>query len=100
MGGEYQAMGHQQFLTRYFDYGCDIQEAMDMPRFMANPFTDEVEVESTVDQATCDALRAMGHNIVPADNPIGGSQAIAIDWQADVLTGGSDPRKDGCAAGY
>ena len=100
MGGEYQAMGHQQFLTRYYDYGCDIQEAMDKPRFMANPFTDEVEVESTVDKATCDALRAMGHNIVPADNPIGGSQAIAIDWQAGVLTGGSDPRKDGCAAGY
>jgi len=82
----------------YFD--CDIQQAMDLPRYMADPFTGDVEVESTVDAETRDALIAMGHNIVAAETPIGGSQAIAIDWEAGVLTGGSDPRKDGCAAGY
>jgi len=100
MGGEYQAMGHQQFLTRYLDFGCDIQEAMDHPRYMADPFSGDVEVEFPIDQETRDALTAMGHHIVAAENPIGGSQAIAIDWDSGVLTGGSDPRKDGCAAGY
>jgi len=100
MGGEYQAMGHMQFLTRYFDYGMDIQEAQDTPRWMVDPFTGEVEIERTVPQAILDDLRARGHIIDYAKGPIGGSQAISIDWQTGILTGGSDPRKDGSAAGY
>lgn len=100
MGGEYQAMGHLQFLTRVFDYGMDVQEAQDAPRWMVDPFTGEVEIENTVDAEVVEKLRAMGHNIEVAKGPVGGSQAIAIDWETGVLTGGSDPRKDGCALGY
>ena len=100
MGGQYQSMGHMQFLTRFFDYGMDIQEAMDAPRFMPEPFEGNVDVESTVPQEIRDQLAAMGHNITSPSKPIGGSQAIWIDWDEGVLTGGSDPRKDGCAMGY
>lgn len=100
MGGEYQAMGHMQFLTGMFDYGLDIQEAMDRPRFMADPFTGEVEVEETVPEAIRAELAAKGHRIVKPKKPIGGSQAIWIDQESGVLTGGSDPRKDGSAIGY
>ena len=39
MGGHYQAFGHMQFLTGLFDYGLDVQEAMDRPRTMVEPFT-------------------------------------------------------------
>ena len=107
MGGEYQAMGHMQFLTRLLDYDQDVQQAQDMPRFMVSPFEQDVEIESTVDSAKVEALAKRGHRIAAADSPIGGSQAIHINYLDDgdepgrsLLVGGSDPRKDGHAAGY
>ena len=100
MGGEYQAFGHMQLLTRMFDYGLDIQMAQDIARYFPDPFENKIEVESPVPDATRQRLIEMGHNIVPAQRPIGGSQAIWIDWEQGILTGGSDPRKDGCAIGY
>ena len=100
MGGQYQAFGHMQFLTRFLDYGLDIQEAMDLPRTMVDPFTGDVEIENSVPENIKEELRRRGHRLVGAQQPIGGSQAIWIDWQENMLTGGSDPRKDGCALGY
>lgn len=100
MGGQYQAMGHMQFLTRLIDYGLDIQEAMDLPRVMADPFTGEIEYESSLPDEIVNHLKSLGHTMVEAELGIGGSQAIWIDWENNMLTGGSDPRKDGCAIGY
>ncbi len=100
MGGEYQAYGHMQFLTRMFDFGLDIQEAMDLPRIFPDPRTGAVLAESGLPDKVADALRAKGHTLAAPDKPIGGSQAVWIDWDQGVLTGGSDPRKDGCALGY
>ena len=67
---------------------------------MVDPFNGEVEIEHTVPQEIRDALAARGHRLVKPEKPVGGSQAIWIDWEEGVLTGGSDPRKDGCAIGY
>ena len=100
MGGEYQAFGHMQLLTRMLDYGLDIQQAQDYPRFFPDPFSDVVEVEDGVPEAICEALRAKGHHIRRAKIPVGGSQAIWIDEETGMLIAGSDPRKDGMAAGY
>jgi len=100
MGGEYQAFGHMQFLSRFFDYGLDIQQAMDYPRTMVDPFTGDVEIETPISEDIQQELRNRGHRVFAAKRPIGGSQAIWIDWEQGVLTAGSDPRKDGCAIGY
>ncbi|MDP7242708.1 MAG: gamma-glutamyltransferase [Rhodospirillales bacterium] len=98
MGGHYQAMGHTHFLTNVIDYGLDLQEAIDLPRVFA-PQQGPVEVESGVPHATVEGLRRLGHETTTPAKPIGGGQAIWIDWDKGVLTGASDPRKDGCALG-
>ena len=99
MGGQYQAVGHAHLLSNLFDFGLDIQEAIDLARVFADP-EGEVEVESGVPIKVVDGLRGLGHETKDPEKPIGGGQAIVIDRAAGVLTGGSDPRKDGCAIGY
>jgi len=100
MGGHYQSFGHMHLLTKFFDFGKDIQEAQDMPRVFPLSGTKKVEVEGTVPEDVAAGLKALGHEIVRPAKPIGGSQAIWIDWERGILTGGSEPRKDGCAIGY
>jgi gamma-glutamyltranspeptidase/glutathione hydrolase len=99
MGGHYQVMGHGHFLTNLLDLGLDLQEAIDLPRVFAAQ-SGPVEVESGVSAEVAAGLAARGHQLTPPPKPIGGGQAIWIDWESGVLTGASDPRKDGCALGY
>jgi gamma-glutamyltranspeptidase / glutathione hydrolase len=99
MGGHYQAMGHAWFLANMLDFGLDVQEAIDLPRIFAGA-DGPVEVESGIPEALVAALHARGHETAAPAKPIGGGQAIWIDHDEGVLTGGSDPRKDGCAIGY
>lgn len=102
MGGHYQAAGHARFLTNLLDYGLDVQQSMDMARIFPLPGEDETEVEaeSGVPGDVLAKLEDMGHRFCAPSKPIGGSQAIQIDWENGTLAGGSDPRKDGCALGY
>ncbi|MCS0504619.1 gamma-glutamyltransferase [Ancylobacter mangrovi] len=100
MGGQYQALGQAYFLARVLDYGLDMQSAIDMPRACPLFGTDALEVEGSMPDAVRRDLAALGHRIVRPSRPIGGAQAIRIDWANGVLTGASDPRKDGCALGY
>jgi gamma-glutamyltranspeptidase/glutathione hydrolase len=100
MGGYYQAMGHAHFLSKVLDYGLDVQQAIDLPRVMPVSGTTQVEAEHTLDRLTAADLERRGFRIIPAEDPIGGAQAIQIDWRNGTLLGGSEPRKDGCALGF
>jgi gamma-glutamyltranspeptidase / glutathione hydrolase len=100
MGGHYQAMGHATFLTRVLRDGIDLQRAMEMPRYSPIPGSAQVEAEVTLPRDTLDGLRARGFDLVETTRPIGGSQAIWIDWEQGMLIGGSDHRKDGMALGW
>jgi gamma-glutamyltranspeptidase/glutathione hydrolase len=98
MGAHYQPMGHVQMALNLFDYGMDVQSAIDAPRAF---FEGEATVvERGMPMQTVERLRARGHRVSLASAPWGGAQAIRIDWQRGVLIGGSEPRKDGCALGY
>jgi gamma-glutamyltranspeptidase / glutathione hydrolase len=97
MGGDFQPMGHVNMVVNRYIYGMDPQEALDLPRCV--PSGTEVEVESAMPQSVVDDLRARGHSIIPAAEPLGGGQIIVLDHARGLLSGGSDPRKDGFALG-
>jgi gamma-glutamyltranspeptidase/glutathione hydrolase len=98
MGGHFQPMGQTLFLTNHFDYGLDLQESLDLPRIFA--IKGRVEAERGVPEDVRAGLGALGHDVTLIDKPHGGGQAIWIDRARGVLTGASDPRKDGMALGY
>jgi len=98
MGGQYQVMGQTYFLSNWIDYGMDVQESLDAPRFFL--YNGELSLEAGIAETTRLGLARLGHRTVEAIDPHGGGQAIFIDWRQGVLHGGSDPRKDGMAAGY
>lgn len=98
MGGAYQPIGHVHLLTNMFDFGMDLQEAIDFPRAF---FDDKgLAVEEGVDEAVFEELAQRGHDPYRVAKPWGGAQAVWIDYEKGTLTGGSDPRKDGLALGY
>ncbi len=98
MGGHFQPVGQVNFLTNWLDHGMDIQEALDCPR--AFSFDGTLKVENGVSDNVVEGLESLGHRTERATGALGGGQAIHIDWDRGILTGGSDPRKDGCALGY
>src|SRR3954466_5430809 len=98
MGGQYQPVGQTHVLTNILDYGCDVQEAIDMPRGLH--YEGVYQLEDGVPADVVEGLQKIGHKTSKVVSPLGGGQAIWIDWDKGTLTGGSDPRKDGCALGY
>ncbi len=100
MGGHYQAMGHAHVLAKVFDHGLDLQEALDLPRLFPLPGTKSVECEEILRKRHGEELTRRGFEVVARPSPIGGGQAVAIDWDNGTLRGASDCRKDGMALGY
>src|ERR1700759_3062376 len=98
MGGQYQPVGQTRVLTNMLDYGLDVQEAIDQPRGLH--YEDVYQLEDGVPKEIVEGLQRIGHKTTSIVAPLGGAQAIWIDWDKGTLTGGSEPRKDGCALGY
>jgi gamma-glutamyltranspeptidase / glutathione hydrolase len=97
MGGAMQPQGHVQVLLNLLEFGMDLQEAIDAPRFRHLSGL-RVALEAPIGSDVRAALAALGHDIVNESSvAFGGAQAVmrlARGWAA-----GSDPRKDGMAAG-
>ena len=100
MGGPMQPQGHVQFLLSHLDFGLGIQEAVDTPRWRHTTGT-ELLLEHGTPRSTIEALRLLGHTVVPSHGSLfGGAQAILVDPGTGTYFGASDPRKDGMALGY
>jgi gamma-glutamyltranspeptidase/glutathione hydrolase len=104
MGGDVQAQGHLQVVSNMIDYGLNIQEALDYPRFN---YLEEnrVALEAEYGSELLAALNAMGHEALGEEAALlrggfGGGQGIMIDPTNRCYWGGSDRRKDGCAIGF
>ena len=111
MGGDMQPQGHAQIVVNLVDFGMNLQEAGDAPRFY---HTDDSEptgtamtdggvlnLESGPSQDVIQALLRRGHRIVAANGIVfGGYQAVRRDPKTGVLLGASESRKDGFAAGF
>jgi len=110
MGGSMQPQGHVQVLCNIIDFGMNIQEAGDAPRWRhsgssqptGSLMTDggTVALESGIPMEVRRELIERGHRVTSVIGGFGGYQGIWWDREKDVLHGASESRKDGCAIGY
>ncbi|MCP2520169.1 gamma-glutamyltransferase [Candidatus Aminicenantes bacterium AC-335-A11] len=110
MGGAMQPQGHVQILCNIIDFGMNIQEAGDAPRFRhvgsSQPNGGKMEdggivyLESGISSEVIRELVRKGHRVAHAIGVFGGYQGIWIDTKRGILIGASESRKDGCAIGY
>lgn len=106
MGGNGQAMFHTQIVGNVLDYGLDIQEAIERPRFLIGAFlpgdaADTLHVERRVGAEVIAGLADRGHPVKAAPAlfyRVGHAHGIAV--RDGTLMGGADPRGDGMALGW
>ena len=107
-GGDDQVMRTMQTLINMVDFGMNIQQAIEAPRwssrsFPASPFPHtmypgDMSVESRIPEATRQALIAKGHKLrVTSPWSLGSNGGIVIDAATGVLSAGADPRVDAYA---
>ena len=114
MGGAMQPLGHAQIVINLIDFGMNLQEAGDAPRFRhvgssqptGEKMTDGgyIIFENGFDLNEIAKIKKIGHKVVNKNEDnymkgaFGGYQAIMK--KDGVLYGASESRKDGHASGY
>jgi len=81
------------------DFGMDIQEAVNAPRFHHQWLPDSILLEDRISPDTQALLRTRGHNLV-VRHFWGDGECIAIDLKTGERLGASDGRNNGKAVGY
>jgi gamma-glutamyltranspeptidase/glutathione hydrolase len=108
MGADGQPQIQLQAYVGLMDFGLDIQEALEMPRFLSGRFglheaRDTLHAEARFPAATLTELERRGHTLNRWGNwneMAGHAHGITIDPANGMLNGGSDPRSDGAAIGF
>ena len=83
------------------DYGLNIEQAVNAPRFHDQWMPDQILMESVgFSPDTIGILERMGHKIKMAHGYWGDAECIAVDDKTGELLGASDGRNGGKAVGY
>jgi gamma-glutamyltranspeptidase / glutathione hydrolase len=107
-GGDDQIMRTLQTLVNMIDFGMDVQQAIEAPRwntrsFPASPFPHtmypgDLSVEARVPETVRQTLIAKGHKLrVSGAWTLGSNGAIVIDLKSGTLSAGADPRVEAYA---
>jgi gamma-glutamyltranspeptidase/glutathione hydrolase len=103
MGGYMQPQGHAQVISNIVDYGLPLQAALDLPRWRYRE-SGELAVEGRLDGTVQSKLARKGHDVtVLPPVMFGGAQITRLEGLESgepIISGATEPRKDGNATGY
>src|SRR5438270_2243578 len=86
-------------LMNVVDFGMDIQQSVNAPRFHHQWLPDEIRVEDRISPDTITFLQNKGHK-VEVEHFWGDGECIAIDPKTGERLGASDGRNNGKAVGF
>jgi gamma-glutamyltranspeptidase len=107
-GADGQPQTHVQVMTSIFDFGLDIQSAIEAPRwlsgrYLVNQPDGALTLEGRLSPEVIEELRKRGHRVNVVEDwasVMGSAHGIIIHPENGLRMGGSDPRSDGAAVGY
>jgi oxamate amidohydrolase len=106
MGGDGQPQTQAAIFSRAIWFGQELQQAISAPRWLLGrtwgQSSDSLKLERRIPDAIVHDLEKRGHDIEilsAYDEAVGHAGAV-IRNPNGVLEGGSDPRSDGCVAGF
>ena len=106
MGGEGQPQTQAALVSRIVDFGYDVQQAIEAPRWLfGRTWGDEsrsLSLEGRIPDGVVTELQRRGQPVAMArrfDDTMGHAAAIRLH-EDGTLEGGADPRGDGAAIGY
>ena len=107
MGGEGQPQTHAAMISRIIDFGYDVQQAIEAPRWLMGRTwgtkVQDLALEGRISDLVANELKRRGQPVKPVEDwndNMGHAQAIRLNPQTGFLEGGADPRGDGSAIGY
>ena len=111
-GADTQVQTNFQVITHVLDFGMNVAEAVEAPRWrhvqdgtestIPHTAPDELRMEGRFPTEALDGLRRRGHPVsVIGDWAATGSEVmIQVDTETGALYGAADPRRDGYAIGW
>ena len=108
-GADTQVQTNMQLVTGIFDYGLNVAEAIDGPRWTHNqpgmgstyphPDTNSLQIEDRAGEAVIEGLARRGHPVESTGmwGGAGSAGAIQVNLENGTLFAASDPRREGDA---